>query len=78
MYAGALLSGAEIYMHSCDSYTLYAEFLPTKHKGKCVVLMDVSTYLWCCMNSKSYYFNEIKIIFSVFGLWELALKLFWP
>jgi len=22
MYAGALLSGAEIYMHSCDSYKL--------------------------------------------------------
>ncbi|XP_030388275.1 synaptic vesicle 2-related protein [Scaptodrosophila lebanonensis] len=32
-----------------QSVTLYAEFLPTKHKGKCVVLMDCFWALGACL-----------------------------
>ncbi|EDW74471.1 uncharacterized protein Dwil_GK21379 [Drosophila willistoni] len=45
-----LLRGLVGFAIGCvpQSVTLYAEFLPTKHKGKCVVLMDCFWALGAC------------------------------
>jgi hypothetical protein len=40
MYYAQVVSGVDNLL--CFSVTLYAEFLPTKQRAKCVVLLDVS------------------------------------
>lgn len=51
------------------SVTLYAEFLPTKQRAKCVVLLDVRA---CYFRFFFVYVQEC--FFSVFGLLVLVWK----
>lgn len=70
-----LLRGLVGFAIGCvpQSVTLYAEFLPTKQRAKCVVLLDVSLmapeYVYLCMLILKLRF------FSVFGHLAPASKL---
>lgn len=70
-----LLRGLVGFAIGCvpQSVTLYAEFLPTKQRAKCVVLLDVSTMrdVMLCKSANTHLFP----CFSVFGHLAHALKL---
>lgn len=69
-----LLRGLVGFAIGCvpQSVTLYAEFLPTKQRAKCVVLLDVSPLL---LNSIKVHVKYLQFIpFSAFGPWERASK----
>lgn len=70
----------ELYNFISSSVTLYAEFLPTKQRAKCVVLLDVSMPIpnendLCSICWDKNVFLFIFVICSVSGRLEHALKL---
>lgn len=79
LYA-AVVSRRRLQQFSCLAFscfffsvTLYAEFLPTKQRAKCVVLLDVG-------DSRSFissWFVMVLFCCSVFGRWVRASRLPW-